>query len=209
MSDSDHTLQAYKQNRDFRKTREPDPHDNEHRLDWASERPLFVIQKHDASSLHYDFRIEVEGVLKSWSVPKGPSTDPGDKRLAIPTEDHPLGYANFEGIIPEDEYGGGTVLIWDRGGYHVLKKDEDEEEGASASKQIEDGHVTIWLKGEKISGGYALIRTSQGEDERWLFIKMDDEKADARRNPVSTEPKSVVSDRTLKEIREEDGQDNG
>lgn len=208
MSDSDHTLETYRQKRDFRQTREPDPHGNELELDWASERPLFVIQKHDATTLHYDFRIEVEGVLKSWSVPKGPSTDPSVKRLAIPTEDHPLGYANFEGIIPQDEYGGGTVLIWDRGGYHRLKEGEGEEKSAPVSQQIDDGHVTIWLKGEKISGGCALIRTGQGEDERWLLIKMDDEGADARRSPVSTEPESVKSGRTLEEIREEAGQNN-
>jgi DNA ligase D-like protein (predicted 3'-phosphoesterase) len=148
-------------------------------------------------------------VLKSWAVPKGPSTDPSDKRLAVPTEDHPLDYADFEGVIPEDEYGGGTVLIWDRGSYRNLKDSDGEEEAESVSQQIDDGHVTIWLNGAKIAGGYALIRTDQGDDERWLLIKMDDDEADARRNPVSTEPKSVKSGRTLEEIRKEEGDNNG
>ncbi len=203
MSDSRDKLKSYKKKRDFRKTSEPG--DGGSDLGWASERPVFVIQKHDASTLHYDFRIELEGVLKSWAVPKGPSTDPNERRLAMPTEEHPLEYADFEGVIPEDEYGGGTVLIWDWGSYRNLKEDEEgQEEPKSVSQQIEDGHATIWLKGQKISGGYALIRTGSGDDVRWLLIKMDDEEADARRNPTSTEPKSVKTGRTLDEIREEE-----
>lgn len=204
MAGSEDKLATYKEKRDFRKTVEPG--EGEVDFDWASERPIFVIQKHDASNLHYDFRIEVEGVLKSWAVPKGPSTDPSEKRLAIPTEDHPLAYANFEGVIPEGEYGGGTVLVWDRGSYRNLKEaDEDEEEPKPISRQLDEGHATIWLKGEKLSGGYALIRTSKGDDPTWLLIKMNDEEADARRNPTSTEPESVKTGRTLDEIREEEG----
>ena len=202
-------LSDYKQKRDFRKTGEPaDDGDPGH---WVDQRPIFVIQKHDASSLHYDFRLEVDGVLKSWAVPKGPSTDPDEKRLAIPTEDHPLEYADFEGTIPEDAYGGGTVLIWDRGSYANLKEEEDNKEAASVAEQIANGHVTIRLQGRKISGGYALVRTDQGEDERWLLIKMDDDQADARRNPTSTEPASVKSDLDLDGIRaavEKDGNDD-
>ena len=202
MAGSEDKLATYKEKRDFRKTAEPG--EGEVEFDWADERPIFVIQKHAASSLHYDLRIEVDGVLESWAVPKGPSTDPSVKRLAIPTEDHPLAYADFEGVIPEDEYGGGTVLVWDRCSYRNLKEPEgDEEEPKSLSRQLEEGHATIWLKGEKISGGYTLIRTGKGDDARWLLIKMDDEEADARRNPTSTEPKSVKSGRTLDEIREE------
>jgi len=203
MSDSEEKLAKYTEKRDFRKT--PEPGEGEVTFDWAEERPIFVVQKHDASSLHYDFRIEVEGVLKSWAVPKGPSTDPSTKRLALPTEDHPLAYADFEGVIPEDEYGGGTVLIWDRGSYRNLKEPEEgEEEPKTISQQLEEGHATIWLEGEKIAGGYALIRTGKGDDPRWLLIKMNDEKADARRNPTSTEPASVKTGRTLDEIREEE-----
>jgi DNA ligase D-like protein (predicted 3'-phosphoesterase) len=161
-----------------------------------------VIQKHQASSLHYDFRIEVDGVLKSWAVPKGPSTDPSVKRLAVPTEDHPLGYADFEGVIPEGEYGGGTMIIWDRGTYRNLKEEDAHGEVLSLEDQIENGHVTIWLEGQKLRGGYALIRTGKGEKPRWLLIKMDDDGADARRNPTSTEPNSVKSGLNLEEMRE-------
>jgi DNA ligase D-like protein (predicted 3'-phosphoesterase) len=191
-------LEDYKKKRDFNKTTEPS--DEEATFDWAEDRPIFVIQKHQASSLHYDFRIEVDGVLVSWAVPKGPSTDPSVKRLAVPTEDHPLGYADFEGVIPEDEYGGGTVMVWDRGSYRNLKEDEEGEKAPSVEEQIADGHVTIWLEGQKISGGYALIRTGKGDKPRWLLIKMDDEEADARRNPTSTEQKSVRTGRSLEEI---------
>ena len=198
-------LEEYKRKRDFRRTTEPG--DETVAFDWAEGQPIFVIQKHQASTLHYDFRIEVDGVLKSWAVPKGPSTDPSEKRLAIPTEDHPLGYADFEGVIPEDEYGGGTVMVWDRGTYRNLKE-EDQDEPPSISEQLEDGHATVWLEGEKISGGYALIRTGKGDDARWLLIKMDDDKADARRNPTSTETKSIISGRSLEEIRKEEGANN-
>jgi len=161
-----------------------------------------VIQAHDASSLHYDFRIEVEGTLKSWAVPKGPSTDPREKRLAIPTEDHPLDYSDFEGVIPEDQYGGGTVMVWDRGVYQNITTKDNEV--VPMSKALDQGHALIRLYGKKLSGGYALQRTGEGENARWLLVKMDDEEADARRNPVSTEPKSVLSGRTIEEIAEEE-----
>jgi DNA ligase D-like protein (predicted 3'-phosphoesterase) len=199
-------LEEYKKKRDFDKTSEPG--DEDVSFDWAEGRPIFVIQKHDASTLHYDFRIEVDGVLKSWAVPKGPSTDPGVKRLAIPTEDHPLGYADFEGIIPEGEYGGGTMIVWDRGTYRNLKEADEEGRVPSVTDQIEKGHVTIWLEGEKLQGGYALIRIGgNGGKPRWLLIKMDDDEADARRNPTSTENKSVKTGRTLDEIGEEEQED--
>lgn len=200
-------LENYKNKRDFDKT--PEPSEEKVAFDWAEGQPIFVIQKHDASNLHYDFRIEVDGVLKSWAVPKGPSTDPSVKRLALPTEDHPLGYADFEGIIPEDEYGGGTVMVWDRGTYRNLKDEKEDESIKSIEQQINDGHVTIWLEGEKLTGGYALIRTGKGEKAHWLLIKMDDDQADARRNPISTEPKSVITGRTLDEIRDAEASDIG
>lgn len=163
--------------------------------------PLFVIQHHDASSLHYDVRLEVDGVLASWAVPKGPSTDPGDKRLAIRTEDHPLDYAAFEGVIPEGEYGAGTVLIWDRGVYENITDKDDRT--MPVAEALEAGHLLVRLHGEKISGGYALERIDDEEDQ-WLLVKMDDDAADARRNPVSTEPASVASGRTLDEIAGEE-----
>jgi DNA ligase D-like protein (predicted 3'-phosphoesterase) len=135
----------------------------------------------------------VGGALKSWAVPKGPSTDPREKRLAIRVEDHPIQYGEFEGVIPEGQYGAGAVIVWDAGPYRNLR-DVAVEQG------LDDGHVSVWLEGRKLRGGYALTRTSGGRRERWLLVKMRDEAADARRNPVSTEPESVVSGRTVKEL---------
>lgn len=161
-----------------------------------------MIQKHAASSLHYDFRLEAAGVLKSWAVPKGPSTDPREKRLAMPTEDHPLDYGGFEGNIPEGEYGAGQVIVWDTGPYQNLTKDDGEE--VPVEDAIESGHVAVWLEGKKLKGGYALTRVAKGKDGRWLLVKMDDEEADARRNPTSTEPESVVSGRTVEDVAGEE-----
>ena len=186
-------LKEYKDKRDFRRTTEPSGGKKK-----KSAKPVFVIQKHNASTLHYDFRLEVDGVLKSWAVPKGPSTDPGTKRLAMPTEDHPLDYADFEGVIPEGEYGAGTVLVWDAGEYENLMHAKDDPK--DMKKSYQDGHIEVRLEGKKLKGGYALIRTGKGKDDRWLLIKMNDDYADARRNPTSTEPKSVLSDKTLDEI---------
>lgn len=197
---------SYEQIRDLDETPEPSGGDAD--FDWADGRPIFVIQKHDASNLHYDVRLEAAGVLKSWVVPKGPSTDPSDQRFARATEDHPLAYAEFEGVIPEGEYGAGTVLIWDRGAYRNAKGDGDDP--PPVTDQIRDGHVSVWLEGQKVSGGYALIRTQEDDDdrdERWLLVKMDDDEADARRKPTSTEPKSVATGHTLDEIRDEEGSD--
>ncbi len=172
-------------------------HDNEAR---------FIVQKHDASRLHYDIRLEIDGVLKSWAVPKGPSTDPRVKRLAIATHDHQLDYIDFEGTIPEDKRGGGVVMIWDRGTYKNMAED-DNGDLVPMSECLADGELKVWLEGEKISGGYALVRTGKGDNDRWLMIKMDDKEADARRNPVSTEPLSVVSARDLDKIAEEGDRD--
>ncbi|HZD03492.1 MAG TPA: DNA polymerase ligase N-terminal domain-containing protein, partial [Longimicrobiales bacterium] len=190
---------SYRRKRDFRKTVEPKGGD----VSASENGPRFVIQEHGASSHHFDFRLEVEGVLRSWAVPKGPSTDPRDKRLAMPTEDHPLEYGDFEGVIAEGEYGAGAVLVWDAGSYRNLKEDDDGNEVPLAD-QLADGHATVWLEGEKLRGGYALTRVATGDDERWLLVKMDDEEADARRNPVSTEPESVKTGRTLEEVAEEE-----
>ncbi|MGD2059994.1 MAG: DNA polymerase ligase N-terminal domain-containing protein [Acidimicrobiia bacterium] len=195
MSDSQR-LDEYEQKRDFDSSPEP-----EGRGGSPGSGDRFVIQKHDASTLHYDFRLEVEGVLKSWAVPKGPSTDPSDKRLAIPTEDHPLDYIDFEGVIPEGDYGAGAVLVWDTGTFENRTAD-DGGEPVSMADAIESGHVSFCLYGHKIAGGYALTRTGSGDDSRWLLVKKDDDEADARRNPTSTEPESVLSGRTLEEIVE-------
>jgi DNA ligase D-like protein (predicted 3'-phosphoesterase) len=155
--------------------------------------PRFVIQQHAATSLHYDFRLEAGGTLKSWAVPKGPSTDPRDKRLAMRVEDHPLSYADFEGVIGPG-YGAGEVIVWDEGEYRNLGERPLEDE-------LEDGHASFWLEGHKLEGGWSLRRISGGEKERWLLVKKRDEKADARRNPVSTQPESVKSGRTIEELK--------
>jgi DNA ligase D-like protein (predicted 3'-phosphoesterase) len=161
-----------------------------------------VIHEHGARTHHFDFRIEVDGVLKSWAVPKGPSTDPAQKRLAVAVEDHPLAYADFEGVIPEGEYGAGGVIVWDAGPYRSHRyEDEDEGRAVPVAKQLRGGRAEIWLEGRKIRGGYALVHSKLGgKRENWLLIKMNDEGADARRNPVRSERRSVLSGRTLAEL---------
>ena len=183
-------LETYRKKRDFRRTTEPK---GGGRRRSTKGGPRFVIQKHDASRLHYDFRLEVGGVMKSWAVPKGPSTNPKDKRLAVPTEDHPIEYNQFEGTIPAGEYGAGTVLVWDEGTYRNLS-DTPIQEG------LEKGHITVWLDGKKLKGGYALTRIRRGKSDAWLLVKMDDEEADPKRDPVRDEPASVRSGRTIEEI---------
>ena len=190
-------LEAYRRKRDFARTPEPRGTD----MSESRKKPRFVIHEHDASTHHFDLRLEVGGVLKSWVLPKGPATDPKEKRLALPTEDHPMEYADFEGVIPEGAYGAGTVVVWDAGTYRNLKEDDDGEP-VPVEDQVADGHATVWLEGEKLAGGYALTRVATGDDERWLLVKMDDDEADARRNPVSTEPASVKTGRTIEEVAE-------
>lgn len=192
-------LAKYREKRNFKRTSEPSGSQGA-----PGGRRRFVIQKHDASSLHYDFRLEIKGVLVSWAVPKGPSTDPSDKRLAIQTEDHPLEYAEFEGCIPAGEYGAGTVMVWDTGTYRNLRAGK-ERSSKGMEAALEEGLVEVWLDGEKLRGGYALKRIRGGKKPQWLLIKMDDEAADARRNPVSTEPDSVRTGRSISRIAEEEG----
>ncbi|MCB9538674.1 MAG: DNA ligase [Myxococcales bacterium] len=193
-------LTDYHAKRSFGRTPEPSGDDADASPD-DTDTARFVIQKHDASTLHYDLRLEADGVLKSWAVPKGPSTDPREKRLAVPTEDHPLDYADFEGTIPEDQYGGGAVIVWDRGTYENRTTDDDDET-IPVRRALDDGHLSVWLEGEKIRGGYALTRVATGDDERWLLVKMKDDAADARRNPTSTQSESVKTGRTLSEVAE-------
>src|SRR6186713_375549 len=146
-------LAEYKRKRDFNCTPEPQAK--------VAVRPgsSYVIQKHDASRLHYDFRLELDGVLKSWAVPKGPSLDPDDKRLAVRTEDHPLDYGTFEGVIPKGEYGGGTVMLWDRGRW-------EPEPGKDPSKTIEEGHLHFTLDGERMKGEWVMFRLKPRPGER-------------------------------------------
>lgn len=198
------SLAAYRSRRDFRKSPEPSAKAGGRPRFRKSGNPIFVVQEHRASSHHYDLRLEVDGVLASWAVPKGPSTDKREKRLAVAVEDHPLSYADFEGVIPEGEYGAGTVIVWDAGPYRNLRKDDDGVQ-IPMSEALEDGLVEVWLEGRKLRGGYALVHSRVGgAEENWLLVKMDDECADARRNPTSTQRESVLSGRTLREVDAEE-----
>jgi DNA ligase D-like protein (predicted 3'-phosphoesterase) len=165
------TLTEYKKKRDFSKTKEPRAIKKN-----SKTRKLFVVQKHYATRLHYDFRLEFNGVLKSWAIPKGLSKLTKDKRLAVQTEDHPLEYAKFQGTIPKGEYGAGKVVTWDIGSYINVKRDDKGKE-VSFRKCLKEGYVEIWLEGERFKGGYALIHF---KGKNWLAIKMNDKKLEEK-----------------------------
>ena len=158
--------------------------------------PIFVIQKHAASTLHYDFRLEIGGVLKSWVLPKGPSIDPHDKRLAIPVDDHRLDFANFEGVIPEGQYGAGKVMIWDRGEFR--NETYDGETLLPPEEACEAGKITFILEGEKLKGMFTLLRI-KGQ-KNWLLIKHHDEDAREGFDIAEKMPDSVVSGRSIDEV---------
>ncbi|TFG46816.1 MAG: DNA ligase [Dehalococcoidia bacterium] len=185
-------LKEYRTKRDFKRTNEPSPEAEE-----ASGQPIFVIQKHAASRLHYDLRLEIDGVLKSWAVPKGPSLDPQVKHLAVLTEDHPMTYATFEGTIPEGEYGGGTVMIWDVGTYQNIQA--AKEKPLSMVKSFDAGRIEVFLEGRKLNGLFALIRTAHG----WLFFKIKDEYTISG-DILAKAPDSAVTGRSLEEIAASD-----
>ena len=184
-------LEEYKKKRSFAKTPEPSGQEVAAQAD-----NTFVVQKHAARRLHYDFRLAINGTLKSWPVPKGPSMNPADKRLAVMTEDHPLDYANFEGKIPEGNYGAGTVMVWDRGTYAV-------EGSASAIEQLQKGDLKFTLNGEKLRGSFVLVKIKHSEKgNEWLMIKHNDAAADPAWN-IDEHDGSVLTGRTLDEIKEE------
>jgi len=187
-------LTTYKKKRSFLKTLEPAGGKS------TGNELRFVVQKHAASQLHYDFRLEMEGVLKSWAVPKGPSIDPAIKRLALMVEDHPYDYRNFEGIIPKGEYGGGTVMVWDEGTYEPAESDavNKKEKNKELLKQLESGKIIFNLKGNKLKGEFALIKASGRGDNAWLLMKMKDEYAS--KDDISLKDKSVISNKTIEEI---------
>jgi len=182
-------LTEYKKKRKFDKTPEPGPKEKRTRTG-----RMFVIQKHRATQLHYDFRLEVDGVLKSWAVPKGPSLDPTVKRLAMQVEDHPVDYAKFEGVIPEGEYGGGTVMVWDYGTY---KPENTDDVGQALSK----GELKFSLNGKKLKGSWVLVRT---RDRQWLLIKHRDYYT-TEEEVTEIAPASILTRRTLAEIAEDEG----
>jgi bifunctional non-homologous end joining protein LigD len=191
-------LAKYRQKRDFSRTPEPAARRTRRRRGTPTLR--YVAQKHQATALHYDFRLEWNGVLLSWAVPKGPSLDPSVKRLAMAVEDHPLDYADFEGVIPEGEYGGGTVMVWDRGTWQP----DDPDVDASLKK----GDLKFTLRGEKLKGSWVLVRTRgfpPGTSKpSWLLIKHRDEFASTE-DITEAQPTSALSGRTLAGIARDAG----
>jgi bifunctional non-homologous end joining protein LigD len=188
-------LEEYRKRRNFKET--PEPAGRKKGSHGSANLPIFVVQKHQATSLHYDFRLEIGGVLVSWAVPKGPSLNPADKRLAIQTEDHPIEYSNFEGVIPEGQYGAGTVMVWDKGTHQT-------DPGGSAAEQLAQGELKFSLHGKKLQGGFVLIRrglkSAGARGQRsWLLIKRRDEYADSSWN-IDGHDRSVLTGRSLDEI---------
>lgn len=178
-------LNKYNRKRDFTSTTEP-----KGEIEKSKNELIFVVQKHAASHLHYDFRLEMDGVLKSWAIPKGPSMNPEEKRLAILVEDHPYAYKDFEGRIPEGNYGAGTVIVWDNGIYTL----EDE----NAKESLKNGHLVFILNGKKLKGEFALVRLKIKQKNAWLLIKKNDKYASEA--DILNENKSVISNLTLEEI---------
>jgi bifunctional non-homologous end joining protein LigD len=191
-------LDTYRAKRNFART--PEPEGGVGRGD----KPSFVVQKHAARRLHYDFRLEVDGVMPSWAVPRGPSYDPKEKRLAVHVEDHPLDYKDFEGAIPRGEYGGGSVIVWDEGTYENIT--EHKGKPVPMREAIDRGHVSVWLEGTKLRGGWSLTRTARPGDRQdtWIMIKRNDELADSSRRVVEDEPGSVRSQRRVEDIKPDD-----
>jgi len=186
-------LEKYKEKRTFDKT--PEPTGGK-----SSEKELvFVVQKHAASHLHYDFRLEMDGVLKSWAVPKGPSMDPAIKHLAMMVEDHPFDYRNFEGVIPKGNYGAGTVIIWDQGTYRPLEKVKSKKEAEKLLlKQLYSGSLKFSMQGKKLKGEFALVKTAGRGDNHWLLIKHRDRYA--TESDITKKDKSVVSGKTIEKM---------
>jgi bifunctional non-homologous end joining protein LigD len=192
-------LTEYRRKRDFTRTREPAGGGRK-----KSSKLAYVIQKHAASRLHYDLRLELDGVMKSWAIPKGPSLDPSVKRLAIHVEDHPIEYNEFEGTIPEGEYGGGTVMVWDTGTYTAAGDGDDPDE--ALREGYRKGDFKFVLHGKRLKGSWVLVRTKGWGDRRrqgqWLLIKHRDDDADPDTDPVATHVTSTKSGRTMEEIAE-------
>lgn len=176
------SLSSYRSKRNFQRTPEPGSGRGKQHKHLA-----FVVQKHRASHLHYDLRLELDGVLKSWAVPKGPSLDPRQKRLAIRVEDHPWEYRNFEGTIPEGNYGAGQVIVWDKGTYRCAEASGE----ATVRRQLRKGSLKIVMRGHKLRGGFALVRL--GTPRRWLLIKSNDQHATLR--DITQDDRSVKTHR--------------
>jgi bifunctional non-homologous end joining protein LigD len=194
------SLTKYQSKRNFAVSPEPSGK-TENKKQAAKGKLLYVIQKHRATQLHYDFRLEFEGVLLSWAVPKGPSLDPAVKRLAMQVEDHPKDYANFEGVIPEGEYGGGTVMVWDSGTW--------TPESPDISAALAKGDLKFTLHGKKLNGSWVLVRTrgfGSKAKTSWLLIKHRDQFASAEDVTVE-QPRSAISGKLLAQIAQDNGGD--
>ncbi len=193
-------LEEYRRKRRFHETPEPK----------AEARPAtpeltFVVQKHKASHLHYDFRLELDGVLKSWAVPKGPSLDPKVKRLAMMVEDHPIDYRTFEGVIPQGNYGAGTVIVWDSGTYHSRETTDRTVGELLLGQGIANGNLKFVLHGQKLRGEFALVKLRKADDSAWLLIKKQDEHATAHDiHDITEDDRSVLSNRTLEDVESSD-----
>ena len=188
------TIQKYNAKRNFRRTPEPAGGKGQRR----DAGPLrFVVQKHDATRLHYDFRLELGGALKSWAVPKGPSLRPEDKRLAVMVEDHPLDYRTFEGTIPAGNYGAGTVMVWDQGTYHAVGAETRADTERILAEGLRTGRLKFVLYGGKLQGEFTLVKSRRGTND-WLLIKHRDQFANDR--DVTVEDRSAVTARNLEEI---------
>jgi bifunctional non-homologous end joining protein LigD len=192
-------LEEYRRKRDFEKTPEPAGRGARPRRRGLQ----FVIQKHAASTLHYDLRLELDGVMRSWAVPKGPSLDPSVKRLAMQVEDHPIAYNTFEGTIPQREYGGGTVMLWDRGTYAPDEPKKGEDAAAAVRRGLDAGKLSFTFDGERLQGSFALVRTDRGEKPKWLLIKHRDDQASGAGDITDEVQTSVASGRTMAEISAE------
>ncbi len=193
------SLAKYQKMRRFKDTPEP-----KGKVKTGGGQLRFVVQKHQASQLHYDFRLELDGVLKSWAIPKGPSLNPSDKHLAMAVEDHPLDYREFEGIIPEGNYGAGTVIIWDEGTYEPSPLYGPTEGEKGLKKQLAKGDLKFVLHGHKLKGDFALVKMKGRGDNNWLLIKHRDEYA--KDVNITTKAKSVKSGKTLEEVAKHGGQ---
>ncbi|MFN8310551.1 MAG: DNA polymerase ligase N-terminal domain-containing protein [Chitinophagales bacterium] len=194
-------ISLYNKKRNFKSTKEP-----EGKVKSGSGKLKFVVQKHHASHLHYDFRLEMEGVLKSWAVPKGPSMNPDDKRLAMMVEDHPYDYKDFEGNIPEGSYGGGNVIVWDAGSYHLPEAMTRKKQEAQLLADLHNGHLHFVLEGKKLKGAFSLVKIKNGKQENaWLLVKKDDEFAS--KEDITLKENSVLSKLTLPKLAEKFGND--
>ncbi|MEN6466894.1 MAG: DNA ligase D [Syntrophaceae bacterium] len=194
------SLDKYREKRDFKKTPEPSGK-TKAKAQKTARKPLsFVVHKHSASHLHYDLRLEFDGVLKSWAIPKRPTLDPGEKRLAMMVEDHPLDYGSFEGIIPQGNYGAGTVMIWDEGPYHAAHHEDRGESEEELRQGLEKGHISIFLEGKRLKGEFALVKIKRAGDNSWLMIKKHDEFSGPGNNGPEDQDRSAETGRTMEEI---------